>query len=197
MGQVRRTPPRPRKEVRVDNRRSSRPAHASLRTHTARTRPPGPPMMKPCLDCGTPTEGNRCPTHAAERRATLQRSQNIRRANRGGRSKYGGAHQRGGRAVRANATVCWLCGSGPIPDDPWQADHIQQGDRQTGWGPLAPAHRSCNIRRRHLTGRGWDHHRIVERLQLLRNGPNNQPAPAGEGGAHTPPPSESPRRSLR
>jgi hypothetical protein len=128
-------------------------------------------MMKPCLDCGTPANGNRCPDHAAQRQAVIQRGQNLRRAVQGGRSKYGGAYAKGGRAVRATASRCWLCDGGPDPTDPWQADHFIQGDRQTGGGPLAPAHRSCNIRRRHLTGKGWGHDRIVERLKLLRNGP--------------------------
>jgi hypothetical protein len=79
-------------------------------------------MMKPCLDCGTPSDGTRCPQHATIRQRQLQAGQNIRRANKGGRSKYGGTHQRGGRAVRANATVCWLCHTGPDPTDPWQAE---------------------------------------------------------------------------
>jgi hypothetical protein len=140
-------------------------------------------MMKPCLDCGTPANGTRCPQHATIRQGEMQAAQNLRRTNKGGRSKYGGAHQRGGRAVRTNATRCWLCHAGPDPTDPWQADHYIQGDRQGEGGPLLPAHRSCNIRRRHLTARGWDHARITERLQLLRNGP---PTPQGQG--HTPDP---------
>jgi len=187
MGQGRHAPPLTRQEVRLDHRRSRRPAHAPLRTHTARTRPPGPAMMKPCLDCGTPANGNRCPQHAAQRQAVLQRGQNQRRAIHGGRSKYGGAPQRGGRAVRATATVCWLCGGTTDPTDPWQADHLQQGDRNGAGTPssqLLPAHRSCNIRRRHLTARGWTHQRIVERLQLLRNGPTDPQHTRGGQGPH-------------
>ena len=185
LGQVRRTPPRPRQTMRTDNRGSSRPAHAPLRTHTSRTRPPRPHMMKPCIDCGTPANGTRCPTHQAQRQQILQQGQNVRRANTPGRSKYGGAYAKGAMGVRANATVCWLCGAGPQPDDPWQADHIIQSNRAgEGRGGLAPAHRSCNIRRRHMAAKGWEHPRIVERLQLIRNGPPDR----GRGQGHTPHP---------
>lgn len=187
LGQVRRTPPRPRQTMRTDNRGSSRPAHAPLRTHPSRTRPPGPPMMKPCIDCGTPANGTRCPQHTSQRQAVLQANQTARRQSTGGRSKYGGNYAGRGRAVRANATVCWLCGSGPIHDDPWQADHLIQGDRNGEGGALLPAHRSCNIRRRHMAGKGWGHERIVERLQLIRNGPPDR----GRGQGHTPHPGHS------
>jgi hypothetical protein len=188
MGQVRRTPLRPCQEERTHHGRSCGSPHAQVRQDSTRTRTPGcATMMKPCLDCGTPANGNRCPQHAAQRQAVLQRGQNQRRAIKGGRSKYGGAYARGGRVVRANATVCWLCGGTTDPTDPWQADHIQQGDRQTGGGPLAPAHRSCNIRRRHLTAKGWGHDRIVERLTLLRNGPTDPQPTAGGQGTHSHP----------
>ena len=137
-------------------------------------------MMKPCLDCGTPTNGNRCPTHQQQRQLQLSRRQTERRKQAGVRSKYGGAHQRVGREVRATATVCWLCNGPANPNDPLQADHIIQGTRGDGGnGGLAAAHRSCNIRRRHLTAQGWTHQRIVERLRLLQHGPpdpNRQPA---------------------
>jgi hypothetical protein len=156
-------------------------------------------MMKPCIDCGTPSNGTRCPTHAAQRGATLQASQNARRKQTGGRSKYGGTYQRGARGVRATATVCWLCGGPANPDDPWQADHLEQGDRRggpTGSTELAAAHRSCNIRRRHLTVKGWTHQRIIERLQLLHNGPPTGNTPPGDRDTHLPHPNP-PRRSLR
>jgi hypothetical protein len=145
-------------------------------------------MMKPCIDCGTPSDGTRCPQHAEQRRAVIQRGQNQRRAIKGGRSKYGGAYQKGAGRVRAQATVCWLCNGTADPTDPWQADHLQQGGRAGTPSPLLPAHRSCNIRRRHLEAKGWGHHRIVERLQLIRNGPPTPPTPGrGRGTLPTPP----------
>ena len=136
-------------------------------------------MMQPCMDCGTPAEGNRCPTHKQQRDHILNTARTARRKQAGGRSKYGGAHQRAARGVRATATVCWLCNGTSDRNDPWQADHIQQGTRFDGGGGWQAAHRSCNIRRRHLTAQGWTHQRIVERLHLLQHGPpdpNRQPA---------------------
>jgi 5-methylcytosine-specific restriction endonuclease McrA len=53
------------------------------------------------------------------------------------------------RAVRANATTCWLCGKPFTQDDPPVADHVlprAEGgtDHITN---LRAAHRSCNGRR--------------------------------------------------
>jgi hypothetical protein len=133
--------------------------------------------MKPCLDCGTPADGTRCPTHTLLHQTKVQASANMRRANQPGRSKYGGGYAGASRRVRATATVCWLCLDGPDPTDPWQADHIEQGTRVTeAGGGLAAAHRSCNIRRRGLAARGFTTEQIRERLQILRRG-----AGAGDG----------------
>lgn len=147
-------------------------------------------MLKPCLDCGTPADGTRCPTHAATRQAQLQQSQNIRRQQAGGRTKYGGTYAGRARAVRQTATRCWLCLQGPDPTDPWQADHIQQGARTGADSTLLPAHRSCNIRRRHWTARGLTLEQIRERLQHARN-PENPPTGGRRGTGHTPHPGRS------
>jgi hypothetical protein len=40
--------------------------------------------------------------------------------------------------------VCWLCGEGARPNDPWQADHVDPGNHHS---QLLGAHRSCNIGR--------------------------------------------------
>ena len=60
---------------------------------------------------------------------------------------YGEGYAARARAVRETATRCWICGEGARPDDPWQADHVLPAADYGGVGPLAPAHRSCNIRR--------------------------------------------------
>lgn len=88
-----------------------------------------------CLDCNqlTPT-GSRCPDC---RRARA-------RARNAARPHYGADYARRAREVRENAAVCWLCGDGWRPDDPWQADHLNPGDPDS---ELLPAHRSCNARR--------------------------------------------------
>jgi hypothetical protein len=147
VGQVRRTPVRPSETVRLDHRRSRRPAHAPLRTHPARSRPPGPPMMKPCLDCGTPSDGNRCPKcHGAHTLARNTKQTGDRKMN-GGRPQYAGGWAAYSKAIRQTATTCHLCGQGPKPDDPWQADHLIPAAEGGGAGPARAAHRSCNIRR--------------------------------------------------
>ena len=59
---------------------------------------------------------------------------------------YRGDYHRRAAAVRAAAnadpdTVCWRCGLGARPGDPWEAGHLHDGDPLA---PLAPEHRSCN-----------------------------------------------------
>ena len=53
------------------------------------------------------------------------------------------------KRVRATAETCWLCGGGPRPDNPWQADHVVPvtlGGTNTV-DNLRAAHASCNARR--------------------------------------------------
>ena len=112
-------------------------------------------MKKPCIDCGTPTTGTRCPVHETRHRAAVNRTQTLRRKARGGRPQYSGQWARQAAAVRANATTCWLCGDGPRPNDPWQADHLYPAALTGGApGPALPAHRSCNIARSNRARRG-------------------------------------------
>lgn len=90
--------------------------------------------MRPCLNCGRPTPQTRC----SECEARKQTLRNARRTH------YHGDYRRRARQVRTEAERCWLCGDGPRPDDPWQADHVTPGDPNS---LLLPAHRSCNARR--------------------------------------------------
>jgi hypothetical protein len=99
------------------------------------------PIQRPCLDCRRLTTGNRCPTCHTRRQALTD----AHRAHK--REHYKGDYQARAKQVRLNATHCWLCGLGPIEGDPWQADHVYPGNPDS---PLAPAHRSCNIRRSNL-----------------------------------------------
>ena len=90
---------------------------------------------RPCLDCGLITDRTtRCSSCSSLR--------NIARHRR--RTHYQGDYRQQAAQVRANATVCWLCGEGPREGDPWQADHVLPA---TVGSPLAPAHRSCNASR--------------------------------------------------
>jgi hypothetical protein len=104
-------------------------------------------MKQPCLDCGTPTNGTRCQLHAATHNTQINtRATNKRRAQ-GPRTYNSRGYRHASAAVRATATQCWICGEGPRHDDPWQADHVIPVKNAGGTGPLAPAHRSCNIGR--------------------------------------------------
>jgi hypothetical protein len=92
----------------------------------------------PCLNCGQLTTGpSRCPQ--------CQTNHETKRANqREPRPHYGNEYQKLARQIRDNAEYCWICGGTARAGDPWQADHVIPRDPAS---PLAPAHRSCNIRR--------------------------------------------------
>lgn len=67
-----------------------------------------------------------------------------RRSRKLATGQYSGDYRRRAKLVRENATICHICGKGPDPLDPWQADHIIPADPTS---PLAAAHRSCNAAR--------------------------------------------------
>lgn len=93
---------------------------------------------KPCLDCGQLTRnGSRCEKHQAivDERVNAFKNQ---------RKHYQGDYAKRAKQVRDNAIICWICGQGAKPNDPWTADHYYPGEPDS---PLLPAHRSCNSRR--------------------------------------------------
>ena len=99
-------------------------------------------FLRPCIDCGKLSRGgSRCETH--QQIVTL-RSEEKKRNRKLATGQYSGDYQRRAKYVRDTASVCHICGKGPDPLDPWQADHIIPGDPQS---PLAAAHRSCNAAR--------------------------------------------------
>ena len=152
----RQTPPISLRPLR--NHHGQRPDHRTLtdlRTRHDRQRtnssitPAATHMKSPCLDCGTPADDTRCEQcRAPFDRTRYQQQQRDRQAN-GGRPQYAGAWSTYAKAIRTNATRCWICGQGPKADDPFQADHIVPVSRGGGRGipTAAPAHRSCNIGR--------------------------------------------------
>lgn len=93
-------------------------------------------MRRPCADCGALSAVGkaRCTTCEALRQFARNRK----------RTHYSGDYRRRAALVRANATLCWLCGEGWRSGDPWQADHVVPGDPMS---ELRAAHRSCNARR--------------------------------------------------
>jgi len=104
-------------------------------------------MKQPCLDCGTPSDGTRCQTHSVRHERQRNRTSQAIRKSRG-TSAYDTGNYRGqSKGVRATARVCHICGQGPKAGDPFQADHVIPILVGGGSGPLAAAHRSCNIGR--------------------------------------------------
>ena len=68
------------------------------------------------------------------------------RRPRSGPTIYGADHkERRRRLLAATPEICWRCGGGPRPGDPWEAGHVIDAAR--GGGPqVAREHRSCNRR---------------------------------------------------
>lgn len=100
-------------------------------------------MRKPCLVCGTPSAGSRCPAHQAQYQAAVDERRGTP-AERG----YGAEHKRRALALRAQRRGCCLCGL-PIDYDlrapspgAFSAHHLT-GDKS---GPLDAAHKVCNER---------------------------------------------------
>lgn len=81
----------------------------------------------------------RCPTH--------QREADQRRGSPSTRG-LGREHRRRTRDLLTTATVCAVCGRPPTEGDPLTGDHVIPVSRGGERGPLRPAHRSCNSRRR-------------------------------------------------
>lgn len=99
-------------------------------------------MRKPCLDCGQiTTGGSRCDSCQSVVTLQFERARANRIRNR---EHYSGDYAKRAKAVRETAVMCWICLDGARPDDPWQADHVEQGNPES---LLLPAHRSCNIKR--------------------------------------------------
>lgn len=99
---------------------------------------------KPCAVCGVLTSGgNRCDYHEN----LVKQLHEIKRAEVKKRTgQYSGDYRRRAAQVRAEALVCWICGEGARPGDPWQADHVVPAESGSV-AELKPAHGSCNRRR--------------------------------------------------
>ena len=98
---------------------------------------------KPCLVCGVLTKGlSRCDTHQADWQAV----ENLRLKDMKARrpNLYDNNYRKRARVVRQSAVYCHLCNEPARRNDPFTADHIIAGDKES---PLAAAHRSCNSRR--------------------------------------------------
>lgn len=97
---------------------------------------------RPCLDCGTITNNlTRCTPCRLQQQRTRERNRTKR-----DRTKYHGNYATRAKHIRETATTCWVCGGGPDPTNPFQADHLDPDDPAS---ELAAAHRKCNIRRAH------------------------------------------------
>lgn len=86
---------------------------------------------RPCIVCGQPSNGPRCPRH--------------QRTNNSHQRGYGAAHQRARAqlALTLPAPCGYGCGTQLNPNGPWVAAHRIDGDPTAGW--IASC-RSCNER---------------------------------------------------
>lgn len=94
--------------------------------------------LSPCLVCGTPSAGPRCPDH--------------RKAQ-----PYSSAEYQAARAqTLSEEDVCWICGLPATVDDPLTADHVVAVVDGGGSGRdnLHAAHESCNKSRGATLGNG-------------------------------------------
>lgn len=93
-----------------------------------------------CSDCGKPAPASRCSACAM--------SYNAKR--NAARPQYKNGWSSKAKKARAKQDWCNECGGYETPDDPFQADHIipvAKGGTDAE-DNLAPAHRSCNARKR-------------------------------------------------
>ena len=96
---------------------------------------------KPCLDCGTLSLGNRCPTH----QQAVEDRHNIRRAIiKQTTGQYSGNYQRLAKIIRQTTIICAICGDGARHNDPWQADHKDPSTPVDNLDQLQGVHASCN-----------------------------------------------------
>jgi len=84
-------------------------------------------MQRPCLTCGTPTTGSRCPAHQRQH----ERDRRPSTAERG----YGAAHQAARRALAELLPIAcaYGCGTTLYPGSPWVAAHVVDGQPERGW----------------------------------------------------------------
>jgi 5-methylcytosine-specific restriction enzyme A len=75
--------------------------------------------LRPCLDCGTPTRGTRCPPCSAVR----ARARDVIRGNRHQRG-YDSTWTRTAARTIASARQCVDCGTAGSRDNPLSADHV-------------------------------------------------------------------------
>lgn len=87
--------------------------------------------LKPCLVCGTPSYGSRCPEHERNR----QRLRNARRP------WYRGPWKQQSKAAIAASPVCANCGTTGTPDNPLTGDHVKPRSTEQGIMVLC---RRCN-----------------------------------------------------
>ena len=93
---------------------------------------------RPCIVCGHPTNGTRCPTHAHSPGRDPQR----RAAN------YGEAHRRARATLTGTLpTPCWYgCGTILTTNTDWVAAHQVDGDPTS---PRVASCRTCNEQAKH------------------------------------------------
>ena len=102
---------------------------------------PGEPVCGKLIPSGSRSTGYKCRDCANE----IQRRKRARRGSTTQRG-LGAEHQRLGKQVLREESLCWLCGEPARPNDPLEVDHViprSEGGATTREN-LHTAHRSCN-----------------------------------------------------
>lgn len=98
--------------------------------------------MRPCLTCGTPARGTRCPP--------CQRSHDTHRRPSPNQRGYDAEYRKARRIILATGPACAICGTAPATT----ADHIVPVSRggTNELTNLRPACHPCNSARGNRTG---------------------------------------------
>jgi 5-methylcytosine-specific restriction endonuclease McrA len=102
---------------------------------------PGEPMCGKLIPQGSRSTGYKCRECANE----IQRRKRARRGSTTQRV-LGAEHQRLGKQVLREESLCWLCGEPARPGDPLEVDHVVPRSKGglTVRENLRAAHRTCN-----------------------------------------------------
>ena len=122
-------------------RAGSRPGRFAARPDPAPSAPRSVTVKRPCLECGTPTEGSRCPAHRLPKRRSPSALAARKHPERARRKAVVDAW------IAEHGYVCpgWKIPAHPSTD--LTADHVVPVSKGGLGGPMTTLCRSCNGRK--------------------------------------------------